>query len=263
MSGDLARLANDQWRASYRKLIADVDGEWRDFGALHAFVSPLPLHFANGCLVFEHASVADLEAAVGWLTAAQVPYRVRIDIARAPYLLAACSRLALVRDNERMPGMVLRPLPDPPFPPPAVTVERLTQATYPEYIELMIAAGTPERWAAASFPREFIDDPDMAAFIGRLEGRPVGTSLVLRTGHLAGIFAVGTAEAARRRGVGRAVTWAAVAAARDWGCSAVALQASEMGYPVYRAMGFEPVVEYARFMPAEAPGSPNDGYATQ
>jgi hypothetical protein len=87
-------------------------------------------------------------------------------------------------------------------------------------------------------------------FIGRVDGRPVGSSFLTRTGSLAGIYAVGTATAARKRGVGTAVTWAAVAAAGDWGCDAVVLQASEMGYPVYVKMGFKSVVDYARFLPA-------------
>ncbi len=50
--------------------------------------------------------------------------------------------------------------------------------------------------------------------------------------------------------VGTAVTWAAVNAIRDWGCGAAVLQSSVMGYPVYRAMGFEEVVRYVRFTPA-------------
>ena len=47
------------------------------------------------------------------------------------------------------------------------------------------------------------------------------------------------------------MTWAAVDAIRDWGCTAAVLQSSEMGYPVYRSMGFEEVTRYVRFMPRE------------
>jgi hypothetical protein len=36
---------------------------------------------------------------------------------------------------------------------------------------------------------------------------------------------------------------------RDWGRSTVVLQATEMGLPIYRAMGFETVVEYVSYMP--------------
>ncbi len=52
---------------------------------------------------------------------------------------------------------------------------------------------------------------------------------------------------ARRHGVGSALTWAAVDAGRAWGCDTIVLQASEMGFPIYAAMGFRTVVEYTVF----------------
>lgn len=91
-------------------------------------------------------------------------------------------------------------------------------------------------------------DPDVRPFTVRLEGRPAGASLAIRTGAVAGVYAVGTLEAARRRGVGTAATWAAVAAGRA-GCDMVMLQSSEMGYPMYEAMGFRTVGRYATFKP--------------
>ena len=42
-------------------------------------------------------------------------------------------------------------------------------------------------------------------------------------------------------------TWAAVAAGQAWGCDTIVLQASEMGFPIYAAMGFRTVVEYTVF----------------
>jgi GNAT superfamily N-acetyltransferase len=117
---------------------------------------------------------------------------------------------------------------------------------------MLVGTGVPAEWARPSFPPELVDDPDTAMFIPRLDGRPVGTAFATRTRDVCGIYAVGTLEAARRRGAGTAATWACVGAAQEWGCRAVVLQASEMGYPVYRRMGFEPVVDYARFLPRQA-----------
>ena len=87
----------------------------------------------------------------------------------------------------------------------------------------------------------------MELFIGRLDGRAVGTAVAIRSGDVSRIYAVGTLPVARRRGVGSALTWAAVDAGRAWGCHAVVLQASEMGLPVYIGMGFRTVVEYTVF----------------
>jgi GNAT superfamily N-acetyltransferase len=101
-----------------------------------------------------------------------------------------------------------------------------------------------------------VRDRDTAIFIGRLDGRAAATSIAVRTGEVSGVYAVGTVEDARRRGLGTAVTWACIDAARAWGSDAVVLQASEMGLPLYRAMGFETVVQYARFGPREE-GAPS------
>jgi ribosomal protein S18 acetylase RimI-like enzyme len=60
-------------------------------------------------------------------------------------------------------------------------------------------------------------------------------------GDLGGIYQVATLPAARGRGIGRAVTLAAMKHARDLGAKRAVLQSSEMGYPVYRAIGFEDV----------------------
>jgi GNAT superfamily N-acetyltransferase len=81
-------------------------------------------------------------------------------------------------------------------------------------------------------------------------------SIAVRTGESGGIYSVATLESARRRGVGTAVTWAAVDAIREWGCTAAVLQSSEMGYPVYRAMGFAEVTRYTRYLPIADDGSP-------
>ena len=251
MTSDLATLANDHWIAAYRRLIADVGGDLREFGTVHAFVCRLPLHFANGCMVLDPADPADLATAIEWVHAAGIPYRVRIDLRHVSGLLEVVARHGLVRDPEPMPGMVMRPIPVPPAAPPAVTVRIVDQRLYPDYIRIHVETGLPAEWAAEVFPVYQLDDTDTAMILGFLDGRPAGTSLVIRTGESAGVYAVNTVEWARRRGVGTAVTWAAVSVARDWGCRAVVLQASAMGFPVYRAMEFESVVEYARFLPKD------------
>jgi len=62
-----------------------------------------------------------------------------------------------------------------------------------------------------------------------------------------GVVAVGTLPQARRRGIGAALTWAAVAAGAERGHDTIVLQASPMGFPLYTAMGFRTVVSYASF----------------
>jgi len=59
-----------------------------------------------------------------------------------------------------------------------------------------------------------------------------------------------TMSAARRRGYGAALTWAALAAGREQGCVAATLTATEMGYPLYQRLGFQPAGVYRTYLPA-------------
>jgi ribosomal protein S18 acetylase RimI-like enzyme len=76
-------------------------------------------------------------------------------------------------------------------------------------------------------------------YAGYVEGKAVSTSSLLMAGNLGGIYCVATIDAARGRGIGRAVTLAAMKDARDRGATRAVLQSSEMGFSVYRALGFE------------------------
>jgi hypothetical protein len=98
------------------------------------------------------------------------------------------------------------------------------------------------------FGNALVADPNVRLAVGYLAGAPVSGAAVLRSERTIGIYAVGTVEAARRRRIGRAVTWAAIGAGRAaWGSEIAILQSSEMGVPVYRSMGFEQVSRYIGF----------------
>jgi GNAT superfamily N-acetyltransferase len=203
--------------------------------------------------VLEPTTARDLDEAITWVEAAEVPFLVRLEESLVTAYVDVLDRHDLERMAEPMPGMLMRPLPPAPAPAPGVTSTRVTHATYEKFIETLIATGLPQEMAKDVFPRRLIDTPTNAYFLGELDGQPAGTSVAIRTGESGGIYSVGTVEAARRRGVGSAVTWAAVDAIRDWGCSSVVLQSSVMGHPVYLGMGFRDVVHYARFRPRSTP----------
>jgi ribosomal protein S18 acetylase RimI-like enzyme len=71
--------------------------------------------------------------------------------------------------------------------------------------------------------------------------------MAIRSGEVSGVYNVGVARSAPRRGVGTALTWAAVEAGRTWESDTLVLQSTEMALSMYQAMGFRTVVSYAVF----------------
>ena len=83
----------------------------------------------------------------------------------------------------------------------------------------------------------------MKFFLGMLDGKPVATSMYFLGKGVVGIYLVATLLEARNKGIGFAVTQAALKAGRSLGYRVGILQASKMGEPVYKRMGFK---EYCR-----------------
>jgi ribosomal protein S18 acetylase RimI-like enzyme len=84
----------------------------------------------------------------------------------------------------------------------------------------------------------------LAIWLAYVDGVPVSTATGLLRGRAVGIFTVATPPEHRRRGYGAAVTTRAVehgfAASASWAF----LQSSELGFPVYEALGFGTVSTY-------------------
>ncbi|MEV5176617.1 GNAT family N-acetyltransferase [Streptomyces flaveolus] len=91
------------------------------------------------------------------------------------------------------------------------------------------------------------DNADVVRLAAVLDGRVVGTTVVIMAHGVAGIFLVHVAQDHRRHGIGGALTSAALRAGRERGMRLAALGASAMGEPLYRRLGFETVAEYHLF----------------
>jgi ribosomal protein S18 acetylase RimI-like enzyme len=100
--------------------------------------------------------------------------------------------------------------------------------------------GTPEnekvnfRWFTTIRERGL----PMHFYLAFLDGRPAATSQLVPAEGVAGIFYVATLPEFRNRGIGYAATLHACEAGREIGYRIATLQASPMGEPVYRRMGF-------------------------
>jgi GNAT superfamily N-acetyltransferase len=119
-------------------------------------------------------------------------------------------------------------------------------------------SASPDSPAGEDLTRAFIPslacalDPDLALFVGYVDGRAVAASGLCRIGQVAEIIGVSVVPAFRRRGFGAAITWAAIGEGAVRGCTAAALRATPMGEPVYRRMGFETVCRLRTYVRASA-----------
>jgi GNAT superfamily N-acetyltransferase len=130
--------------------------------------------------------------------------------------------------------------------PEGVTVELVKDGeSLAEWMRVFVAGygGLPgdlyKLAAEALAQRGFANPPGVYYYLGRLNGEPVTTTLLFLGGGVAGIYCTATLPHARRHGVASAVVRESLFGARTMGYHIAALQATEMGEPVYRDLGFE------------------------
>jgi ribosomal protein S18 acetylase RimI-like enzyme len=248
---ELVELANENFVVSFAKLAEHCrGGELRRFGRVFAHVSGLPISLFNGCVVVEPAAAEDLDAALAWVEARGVPQRLFVAESLEQGLAAVATAHGLELNAVPYPSMVLHPIPIRPPPAAGVVV---TEAGPDEFRGVATALGFDRELAARTFSASLLGDPDVQAFVARLDGRPAGYSLAIASERATGVYNVGTLPDARRRGVGTALTWSAVDAGCRAGFDCAVLQSSEMAVSMYEAMGFRTLVRYAVFSVSAKP----------
>lgn len=172
-------------------------------------------------------------------------------------LPARLERLGLVHDGAWPAlALVIRELIEPPLVG-GLKIRRVENAVdLAAYLDIVAQTLSPsdaftDVLAEASRRIGFATDAPEEHFIGVLEGAPVASASLVVAGGAAGIYNVGTLEPARRRGIGAAMTAAAVRQGAARGFSLATLQSSEMGRPIYERMGFRFVCDFVPFKSTE------------
>lgn len=173
---------------------------------------------------------------------------VRPHLAEDRELITAAKAAGLQKVFE-MPEMVLDRRAGEAEPPDGASLRRVTSVEdATDFWQVAAAAyvsnGFPPETFSYYEDHEGLWADNVAAFLARVDGRPAAIAMTIVTRGVAGIYWVGTTEEARGRGLARALTATAVNAGFDMGGEIASLQASPMGEPVYRRMGFETIFNY-------------------
>ncbi|MFE1855127.1 GNAT family N-acetyltransferase [Streptomyces sp. NPDC059489] len=150
--------------------------------------------------------------------------------------------------------VMVRPLEeavDPMEPPAGLRIEAVTGQ---DQLRELVRTYSASMGVAASLESDIVrieshrrDNADIVRLAAILEDRVVGTTVVITAHDVAGIFIVHVADTHRRRGIGTALTAAALRVGQDRGMRLAALAASAAGEPLYRRFGFVEVSQYRLF----------------
>ncbi len=161
--------------------------------------------------------------------------------------------------RERSVSMLFRGVASAVRTSPDVRVRRAEPSDAATFANI-VAAGA-EKWARRLMLSSTLGsmlEPGHTFYVGEIDGQPAGTVHLLRDGGTAGIYAVATLKAYRRRGVSSTLIARAVRDAQAAGCDVIGLRTDAHGDArrLFSALGFEPAHESALWVERGEPGTP-------
>ncbi|MBM4245716.1 MAG: hypothetical protein FJ148_18245 [Deltaproteobacteria bacterium] len=260
---ELIELCDLNFAEANRELARRAGGSVHDEGGLLRFAGnhPLPV-LVNGAFRTGGAQACDAEAVLAgadaFFGARGRGYSV-ICRAHADADLASAAATAGLNAFGSPPAMVLdRRLPDG-APPAGVALRRVESADDARaFGEVMGAAyatyGMPvECGPALVGTLDVLRAPHVVTFVAEVDGAVAAGAMVIVTHGVAGVYWVGTRPEGRGKGLAELCTRAAGNAGFDLGARVAGLQASVMGEPIYRRMGYVEVTRYPNFVRVQPP----------
>lgn len=142
---------------------------------------------------------------------------------------------------------------------PAITIERVdSRSTLEIWTRVLCDAfGAPQAFGDAFADLAVSVGVDRSSpfrhYLARFQGEPAATCSLFLGAGVAGIYDVSTVPERRRRGIGRAITRAALRDAHAAGFRSAILHSSSLGVNMYRSIGFENVCAIGQFvLPADS-----------
>ena len=255
-AADRIALEHENWIAYLTGAVSCTRGATvtREGGVV-TILSGLPMDWFDQVLIGDvEATPAALLAAVATARQRATRFVVRLREGLDDPFIPTLMRAGLVRAGEEasVTGMVAFPI-DPDViqshRAPGLTIRRVTDAAgIDEHREVAtVGFGSDPLVARGTACSALLDRPECVLYLGSDGSAPVTSGLGWRTGRTIGVFSIATIESARRRGYGAAMTARVMADGVAADCDVAALQASEMGRPIYERLGFRTVVRYTAY----------------
>ena len=258
----LLELADLNHHEAYRELTRRAGGVVVDEGGLTFWAGAHPLPVLANAVVRTDPHVPAKDVLVRghrFFLAHRRGFSVILSGAADDDLRPVCESAGLPLTGAS-PGMVLeRRLPDR-APPAGVTIRTVeTEADASDFArvgdEAYRTLGMPPGCALAMLGRlAVLRAPHVTSILACIDGTPAAGAMVILTHGIGGIYWVGTTPAARGRGLGELVTRIVGNVAFDAGARTVVLQASPMGEPIYRKMGYREITRYPCYVQFTPPG---------
>jgi hypothetical protein len=259
-AAERAALEHANWIAYLTSVVGCADaGRVHREGGTVAILSDIPFDWFNQVLVERpDATPTGLLAGVERGLAHAAGFVVRLREGMDDRFIPTLTMAGLVAADAAatIPGMVAFPIDRDaiaeaiaPSRIPGFEIHRVTDTVGLDHHREVVTEGfgTPPSVALGTTCAELLDRPGCVVYVGYAGGAPVASGLGWRTGRVVGVYAIATIPAARHRGYGAAMTARIVTDGLASGCDTAALQASELGRPIYERLGFLVDVRYVAY----------------
>ena len=248
--GELARRIDENLFETFRLLARNApQGEIRESNGLLLVATGAPVAMFNIAYVTRPLAnpKAAIDDACNFFDARRLPFVLRVPENSDKHTERAAEGAGL-RFTDAVPGMVLEDIGPRGTFLEHITIRRVQGSSVADHTHVVADSfGMPREIADMFVSEQLGEEPDFELYVGYHGDRPVASS-ALSTGHrVAGVYNVGTIPEYRNRGLGEAMTWHAIRQGALAGCLIASLQASEMGEPIYRRMGFRTTTHYRTF----------------